>query len=394
MSCTRKSLYILLTYKFFTSFGASLFMPFFSLYFIKLGGTPSVLGIVGSVSSFMLLCLNFLGGYLTDKYGNWLVFGVLLTTTNVFILLYSIAWSWEILFLLILLATLFCFYGPALDSLIASTFREEERAIGYQLLEIARRVVKLLSPLVAGLLISTFGILTGVRIGTVVAGTLGIISGLLVLFFMRGEQINFQSNKASFRFFEGYFNLFKRVSKKLIFIIFLGSMVIFVYTMVSPYLVIYSMDVVKLSGIEYGLILSICNTLVTFVVLPLTGLIVKKIGEIDCIIISSFVLTLSTFLFLTQPSFLGVLFSYVFLETSLNFYRPAIFSFWTRNIKESDRGKFSSLISFIEGTTILASFLGGRLYETNQIFLFIAGVLIGFLTAITLLFLKVLGCIK
>lgn len=120
MKARAKPVYLLLIYKLLTSLGASLFMPFFSLYFIELGETPFWLGIVGSVSSFMLLCLNFYGGYLTDKYGNWLVFGVLHVISSIFVLLYSIAWNWEILLLLILFATLFSFYGPALDSLMAS----------------------------------------------------------------------------------------------------------------------------------------------------------------------------------------------------------------------------------------------------------------------------------
>jgi len=386
----RKPVHLLVIYKFLSSLGASLFMPFFSLYFIELGGTPFWLGIVGSVSSFMLLCLNFYGGYLTDKYGNWLVFGVLHVISSIFVLLYSIAWSWEILLLLILCATLFSFYGPALDSLMASIFREKERAMGYQLMEIIRRIVKLFSPLVAGLLVSTFGILSGVRIGIIVAGTLGITSGLLILLFMRKMRIDFLNNKVNktTRFFGAYLSLFKSVNKKLFSIIFLGSMITFVYAMTSPYLVIYSTEIAKLSGIEYGLILSICNALVTFVALPLSGLTVRKIGEINYVIASSLILLPSILLFLVHPSFPGILLGYALLEISLNFYRPAIFSYWTQNVKESDRGKFSSLISLIEGITVLAPFLGGRLYETNPAFLFIAGVIIGIQTVAGLLLLQ------
>jgi len=108
-------------------------------------------------------------------------------------------------------------------------------------MEIIRRIVKLFSPLVAGLLVSTFGILSGVRIGIIVAGTLGITSGLLILLFMRKMRINFLNNKVNktTRFFGAYLGLFKSVNKKLFSIIFLGSMITFVYAMTSPYLVIY-----------------------------------------------------------------------------------------------------------------------------------------------------------
>jgi len=392
-SSKKKPVYVLLLYKFFTSFGASLFAPFFSKYFIALGGTPFLLGIAGSVSSLMLSCLDFYGGYLTDKYGSWLVLGILLIVAHIFVALYSIAWSWEILFLLIILATSFSFYGSALNSLMASIFKPEERAVGYQLVEIVRRATRIFSPLVAGLLISTLGILTGVRIGTLVAGTLGIISGFMILLFMKDEQFIVQGSKdlsTSSKFIEAYIRLLKKHQQKVIFIIFLGSMILFTYSMVSPYLVLYAMDVAKLSGIEFGLILSLDNILVTFILLPLTGLMVKKVGEINSVIVSSFTLVLSMFMFTFQPCFFTILFSYILLETSFNLYRPAIFSYWTQNVEEFNRGKFYSLVSLIEGITIIAPLLGGKLYEVNSLFLFIAGILIGSLTMLVLVLFKLL----
>lgn len=209
-----------------TSFGASLFRPFFSLYFIRLGGTPFMLGILGSLSSFIILCLNFFGGYFTDKYGNWLVLGVLLIVTHLFVALYAVAWDWRVLFLFVLLATVFSFYGPALDSLMASVFKERERAIGYQLKEVARRIVKLVSPLVAGVLISIFGILVGVRIGMVIAGTFGIISGVLILLFMREERKvsqNAKLDRTSAQFFGAYLNLIRRLIGELFCLSFWGA---------------------------------------------------------------------------------------------------------------------------------------------------------------------------
>ncbi|MEM3528614.1 MAG: MFS transporter [Thermofilum sp.] len=376
----RKPAIILLFYIVLTSFGASLFRPFFSLYFIRLGGTPFMLGILGSLSSFIILCLNFFGGYFTDKYGNWLVLGVLLIVTHFFVALYAVAWDWRVLFLFVLLATVFSFYGPARDSLMASVFKEKERAIGYQLMEVARRIVKLVSPLIAGVLISIFGILVGVRIGMVIAGTFGIISGVLILLFMREERKvsqNAKLDRTSAQFFGAYLNLIRSIDRRIILLILLGSIIIFVFAMASPFLVIYSTEIAKVSELEYGLILTVSNICITFFVLPLSGFIIRMLGEINCIIISSFVITLSMMLFLLQPNLMVLLVAYVLLETSVNFYEPSLFSFWTRSIRDIDRGKFSSIVSLIEGATIIAPLLGGELYSISPVFLFIAGAILG-----------------
>jgi len=78
----------------------------------------------------------------------------------------------------------------------------------------------------------------------------------------------------------------------------------------------------------------------------------------------------------------------VLLETSVNFYEPSLFSFWIRRIRDIDRGKFSSIVSLIEGATILAPLLGGKLYSINPVFLFIAGAILGVITFASLCIFK------
>ncbi len=390
----RRNIYPLLLYRALTSFGASLYKPFFSLYFLALGGTPFLLGLTNSLSSLIILLLNFYGGYLADKYGNKIVLGSLIIVTHVFVALYSMAWSWQVLTLLIILATLFCWYGPALSSLMAAVFRPRERSLGYQLMNMVGSGTKLFTSLLAGLLVDALGVAVAVRMGSLIAGVLGIVSGLAIMLLIKDYGIPDSSVKNGpvkdkESVFQSYGMLIKETSKEFIAVILLANIVLFAYSMTGPYLVLYSMDKIGLSGLQWGFIITVNRILLTVAIMPLTGLLVTKLGEYNCFLTSSIVLIASTALFLQSGGLVSILLAYILLNTASNISRPAIFSYWTSNTKSSDRGKFASLVSLFEGVLVVpAPLIGGRLYQLNPTTLFIVAMLTCLLATLILLLLR------
>jgi len=94
---------------------------YYSDYVIQLGGSATILGTIMLVSLLALASVQFLGGYLADKYGRrWLVstltFGVAIS-----FIFYAAAPSWHFILIGAMTQNLCLLYQPALNALMADS---------------------------------------------------------------------------------------------------------------------------------------------------------------------------------------------------------------------------------------------------------------------------------
>ncbi|MFB0558841.1 MAG: MFS transporter, partial [Candidatus Bathyarchaeia archaeon] len=138
---------------------------YYGLYVEALGGSATVIGIIGFVSMFAQAFVMFPGGYLADKYGRrWLVstmtFGIAFSFA-----FYAFAPSWHWIMVGALIQS-FCFiYRPALEAIIMDSVPAERRGMSFSIMNLIMSVSTTPSPLIAGWLFNKFGLIPSVRMG-------------------------------------------------------------------------------------------------------------------------------------------------------------------------------------------------------------------------------------
>jgi DHA1 family multidrug resistance protein-like MFS transporter len=154
---------------------------YYSDYIIQLGGSATIIGLITLVSMLCLASVQFPGGYLADKYGRrWLVstltFGVALSY-----IFYAAAPSWHFILIGAAIQNLSLLYQPALNAMMADSLPPEKRGIGFSILNLIMSVSTTPAPVVALLLVSTFGSETGMRVAYIIVTAFFLVAATVRL---------------------------------------------------------------------------------------------------------------------------------------------------------------------------------------------------------------------
>lgn len=138
---------------------------YYGLYVEALGGTATIIGLIGFVSMIAQALVMFPGGYLADKYGRrWLIstmtFG--LAASYAF---YAFAPSWHWIMVGAVVQSLCFVYRPALEAIIMDSLPAERRGMGFSVMNLITSVSTTPSPLIAGWLFNRLGLVPSVRMG-------------------------------------------------------------------------------------------------------------------------------------------------------------------------------------------------------------------------------------
>ena len=150
-------------------------------YVIQLGGSATIIGLISLVSMLCLASVQFPGGFLADKYGRrWLVstltFGVAFSY-----IFYAIAPTWHFILIGAAIQNLCLVYQPALMATMADSLPPEKRGMGFSILNLIMSVATTPAPIVALLLVSTYGSETGMRIAYTIVTIFFIIAAIVRL---------------------------------------------------------------------------------------------------------------------------------------------------------------------------------------------------------------------
>jgi MFS family permease len=138
---------------------------YYGLYIEALGGSATIIGLIGFVSMIVQALVQFPGGYMADKYGRrWLIstmtFGLALSYV-----FYAFAPSWQWILVGAVIQSLCFIYRPALSAIIMDSLPSEKRGMGFSIMNLITSVSTTPSPLIAGWLFKEFGLVPSVRIG-------------------------------------------------------------------------------------------------------------------------------------------------------------------------------------------------------------------------------------
>ncbi len=130
---------------------------FSSIYFLNLGATPFILSTMFFAGSLAIAFVQFPGGYLADKHGRrWLVatmsFGL-----SIGYLFFIFAPSWHFIVIGMVIQNLCLVYQPALLSIMIDSLSPKKRGIGFNLQAVIIDLVALPAPLIAAALVLVNG---------------------------------------------------------------------------------------------------------------------------------------------------------------------------------------------------------------------------------------------
>ena len=280
-------------------------------------------------------------------------------------IVFATALSWHFLLIGTFVQSLFLMFQPAESALKADSIPPEKRGFGYSILNFVG-AVSILSPLVAGLLFSTQGITSAMRIAFWIAALSFFVAAAMRLKLKETFEPSPNKTKSILRVFRESITeslgVWKILPRNALFLIVIGLMPMFFVNMTVPYYVIFTTTILKVDELQYSTLIAWELAVYYASLLPI-GKIIDKIGRKNPLILSSILNIFGIWLFLNGdiPRLYIVYFLFA-IGNSLTFV--AYPSLQADVIPRKHRGKVFGFSSFLTG--ILSSIsvaVGGFIYE-------------------------------
>jgi len=340
---------------------------YYSLYVLALEGTPFAIGLIGFVSSLALASVQFPGGYLADKYGRrWLVstmtFGVAISY-----IFYAIAPSWHVILLGAVFSNLCLIYQPALLAMIADSLPSERRGMGYSIITLIESVATTPGPVIAGILYMGFGLVGSVRISYVIATAFFLIAAALRL---RLKETIVDPRKIKPKELLSAYpvalkesvKVWGAVPRAMLYLFFSNLLGMFALAMVFPYTVVYAVQVLGISELQWSLLLTFLFIAMIISALP-AGKFIDKVGR-KIPLLTSFLLRAFAVLLFVYSDFSTLFVALPLFGLSQILTMSAYGSLQADLVPQEQRGKVIGFTNFFNNIiTSIGVLAGGILYS-------------------------------
>ena len=362
--------------------------PYFSLYVQALGGTVVDIGIVNSLRPLTALFIYPIAGYLSDHYSRIKIISLTGVIGSLFWFIFIFARDWRWLALGNLLLGVMTFYFPAANSLMAESLPKDKRALGYSMWQAIPLAAGIFSPLAGGYLISLWGVEAAMRFLyglTLVVGLL--IAGINYRYLREAERSLPNDDldivgllSKSYRQVIEVVLWLPRNLKAFSVMLVLGF---FFNSMVSSYWVVYVVQIIGLSEVQWGLVLLIASVANVLLLLP-AGMVVDRFGPKRVLTIALVVSSVPILAFTFIQSFYGVVLLLLLVTFANSFLMAGAPAYMAKATPIDKRGRIMSalgqgmlLINTRGGVggpgmgavltipTIAGSLLGGVVYNFN-----------------------------
>lgn len=178
----KRNLVLLLAAILLIGCGEEIWMRFMPKYLQGLGASIFIIGLFDALKTLLGAVYAWPGGVLSDRWGHRraLVFFNVLSVAGYALVALVPHWSAVLVGMFLFLAWS-CLSLPATFSLIATSLATDRHATGVAVQSIIKRLPIIVGPIIGGLLIDRFGIVSGVRIALLVS----IVLGFATIFIQR-----------------------------------------------------------------------------------------------------------------------------------------------------------------------------------------------------------------
>jgi len=364
--------------------------PFFSLYVQELGGSMVDIGVVNSLRPLMALFAYPIAGYLASRHSRVKVIAATIYLTAPFYLLYVFARDWRTIALGNLLLGLMTFYFPASNSLMADSIPPDKRGLAYSLWWAIPSVAGILSPYIGGYLTTMYGVVPAMRFLYILTVVVAIINGTLSLRFLK-EPPREGGGEGS----PGVLRMLADSYKDLLAVLawlptglkaFASMLALsfFFNNMMTSYWVVYSVEALGLTKLQWGTVLLIAAVVNVVLLLP-AGMIVDRMGTKRTITVALAAAAVPLLLFPFSRGFWDVTLIFVAMTLANSVLTSGAPALMAQMVPSQMRGRVMAalgqgmLIINIRGSggggpgmgavltipSILGSMAGGYVYEYN-----------------------------
>jgi MFS family permease len=364
--------------------------PYFSLYILALGGSPSVIGLTMSLGGLAGMLLYPIGGYIADHRGRVKIVGLTTFFYAATFLLYSFAMDWMWIMAGQFTSQLTLFYIPAMNAIMADSMPREQRGTGFAITSAIPQVIAILVPYISGYMTTIYGLEFTCRIWYGLGAVVGLITGVLRYKFL--EETLPATQREPFKLqniprvvkdsYVHTWESFKWMPKSLKSFSAVTLMIILVISMVNPYWVVYAKQVIMINEYEWGIIM-LCLGIVSVIFSLPAGKLIDKIGSRKSIMIALSTALTSAIAFPFCTDFTHTLVATIPITIANTILFPATMTLMTNTVPRERRGTLMALIGQGVGIAIgqtwaqgsmqflalsIGSIVGGQIYEVNPTF--------------------------
>jgi DHA1 family tetracycline resistance protein-like MFS transporter len=344
-------------------FFRSMVMPYASLYVLALGGEPAQIGLINSLRPLAGLIMFPLAGYFTDRAGRVRLIALAGYLSGATMLLYVLAPSWEWIALAALLQGFMTLQFPPTSAIIADSLEPSTRGTGIATMNTLASTLAIFSPYIAGTVIEIYGTAFGMRILYGLLAAAIIVSATINLRYLKetsskeGKKVSLSDVTKIFK--DVYGGIPSMLAELPGSVKALGVVLILLFMsngIASPFWVVYAVERIGLSSVEWGLILLVEAALKTLLYIP-AGMLVDRFSRTRALLASLLLSMVSVPLFVYSTRFVDVLLIRMAVAVATVFFIPASSALMADTVPRDVRG--SVMAAFGRGTVMLGATGGG-----------------------------------
>ena len=245
---------------FLLGFGEELWKKFLPKYLEALGASVPLIGLFGTAEDFLDAIYQYPGGWIADRFGRRNAFFLFLGLACIGYVVYLFGPSWPFVFVGLAFAMAWqSMASPAIFAIIGDALPPEKRAMGFSIQSILKRVPIVIAPLVGGVIITSHGIITGVRVGLIVTLVIALMTAVLICLININREVH-----ASINIFGVWKSLRSNLKRLLISDIFIRTC----EGMADVLVILYVTNVLHMSMARFGTLLAILFTTTLLIYVP------------------------------------------------------------------------------------------------------------------------------
>lgn len=302
----KRNLVILLVAIFVIGVGEELWMRFVPKYLQAVGATVFVIGLYDALRTLVGAIYAYPGGVLVDLWGHRraLIIFNLVSIVGYAVVLLVPHWAAVIAGMFLFLSWT-CFSLPATFSLIGAALEANRHSMGVGVQSVIKRLPIMIAPVIGGMLIDRFGIVSGVRIALIVSVLLSAVT--IVVQQQLREEPNEKPLKSDRWNFWQSLRAFDSPMRRLL----LSDILIrFCERIPYAWVVIFAMDYVGISGQQVGILTTIEMVAATLCIIPVSYYADRR-GREPFVIVTFIMFTLFPISLLISRSFSALAIAFV-----------------------------------------------------------------------------------
>ena len=343
-------------------FFRAMVMPYASLYVLALGGEPAQIGLINSLRPLAGLVMFPLSGYITDRAGRVRLIALAGYFSGVTMLIFVLAPSWEWIALASFVQGFMVFQFPPTSATIADSLETRNRGTGMATMNMIASTLAILSPYIAGILLEAYDVAFGMRILYALLAGASVVAATANLRFLRetsssgGEKAPLNLSAVFREAYGGIPSVLRQMPRSLKA---LGVVVILLFMcngIAASFWVVYAVEQMGLSSVDWGLILLVEAALKTLLYIP-GGLLVDRYSRSRTLLVSLAISLVSIPMFVLSTGFYHVLLIRVAVAVATVMFIPSCTALMADSVPREMRGRV--MAAFGRGSVMLGATGGG-----------------------------------